>query len=567
VGARLEALARSPDIEEGLAARVFDPLWLLGRQWQLGEFTGDDSGTPFVCDVAGTAHLFTGWRPAVANAVGAWQPYDASVSTLEVLVESEPAHEVAATALRVEGGRRLRAALVADGRQAAADALRSACPWDEGTSVAPRGVPALLRRRLADGRAVAALARSVAADPQPAARLTALGIASADVASAATHLIQWLSWWEPRVSNVGDGQAFQPPAWNAARLEHVVELAAASAPAPVLKAPAYRSGRFDWSELDRPAEVEALDSAPPGASVPVTARSIPTPAKFGGMPANRFWELEDAAVDFGRVEASALDLGRLLLVQFATVYGNDWSVVPLRLPVASLTVVSKFTVTDVFGETIDLEPCAAADPAWRLFSQGGDDDLAAHSFFLAPALPGSLDGSAIERVDFARDEMANVAWAVEAVVPDGAARPVDRLDAWIADVAGAGDAAGGAGAGAVPRYLVTTDVPSHWFPLTPEPIGTSGSNRLRLTTVARLVGDNLEEVEPVGRLLADHPPAASTERLWLFDEEVPRTGAAVTRSPQLTRSPDGAARIWVGRQAVTGAGGASSGLRWDELDR
>ena len=47
------------------------------------------------------------------------------------------------------------------------------------------------------------------------------------------------------------------------------------------------------------------------------------------MPAERFWELEDSAVDLGAVSAAAEDLGRLLTVEFATVFGNDWWSVPV----------------------------------------------------------------------------------------------------------------------------------------------------------------------------------------------------------------------------------------------
>ena len=33
-------------MEETLKARVYDPLWMLARQWQLGEFQGEDNGSP-----------------------------------------------------------------------------------------------------------------------------------------------------------------------------------------------------------------------------------------------------------------------------------------------------------------------------------------------------------------------------------------------------------------------------------------------------------------------------------------------------------------------------------------
>ena len=53
------------------------------------------------------------------------------------------------------------------------------------------------------------------------------------------------------------------------------------------------------------------------------------------MPAPRFWEMEDARFDPGAIDAAPNDLGRLLLTSFATVYGNDWFVLPVRLPVGS----------------------------------------------------------------------------------------------------------------------------------------------------------------------------------------------------------------------------------------
>jgi hypothetical protein len=43
---RLEPRSRSKNFAEGLAARVADPLWLLARQWQFGEFAGADAGVP-----------------------------------------------------------------------------------------------------------------------------------------------------------------------------------------------------------------------------------------------------------------------------------------------------------------------------------------------------------------------------------------------------------------------------------------------------------------------------------------------------------------------------------------
>ena len=48
---RLEPQSATGDPRPGIEARVHDPLWLMGRQWQLGEFAGEDAGTPLTVRV------------------------------------------------------------------------------------------------------------------------------------------------------------------------------------------------------------------------------------------------------------------------------------------------------------------------------------------------------------------------------------------------------------------------------------------------------------------------------------------------------------------------------------
>src|SRR6185503_16597723 len=43
---RLEAGPRTADFTRSLRAEVRDPLWILTRQWQLGELTAQDAGSP-----------------------------------------------------------------------------------------------------------------------------------------------------------------------------------------------------------------------------------------------------------------------------------------------------------------------------------------------------------------------------------------------------------------------------------------------------------------------------------------------------------------------------------------
>lgn len=52
---------------------------------------------------------------------------------------------------------------------------------------------------------------------------------------------------------------------------------------------------------------------------------------------------------------------------------------------------------------------------------GGNTSL----FYLAPAITKALEGDPLERVNFLRDEMANLVWVVESIVPSQAGKGVN----------------------------------------------------------------------------------------------------------------------------------------------
>src|SRR5436190_13595729 len=82
---RLEGRPRAVDFERSLRAEVRDPLWFLTRQWQFGEFEGDDAGSPIDARIAYETAPLDGYRSG-ADIL----PYDAK-TPLEARVEGEAA--------------------------------------------------------------------------------------------------------------------------------------------------------------------------------------------------------------------------------------------------------------------------------------------------------------------------------------------------------------------------------------------------------------------------------------------------------------------------------------------
>src|SRR6187431_2063769 len=48
---RLEGRPRADKFDRALRAEVRDALWMLTRQWQMGEFQGDDAGSPVLAKI------------------------------------------------------------------------------------------------------------------------------------------------------------------------------------------------------------------------------------------------------------------------------------------------------------------------------------------------------------------------------------------------------------------------------------------------------------------------------------------------------------------------------------
>ena len=210
----------------------------------------------------------------------------------------------------------------------------------------------------------------------------------------------------------------------------------------------------------------------------------------------RWWQIEDASVSLGHLRADATDLSKLLVTDFALVYGNDWLSVPLPQPVGTLAEIAGIVVTDVFGRRTLVRAAtgAAGDDwsRWDLFSVSnrypGLKALGQH-LFLPPVAPSSGIGPVLEEAAFVRDEAANVVWAVETIVPNGLGGGRDGADAGrrlrtaLDPTAPAGPPAppgspAPAGAPGVPadqraglRYLLGTTVPENWIPFLPVNIG------------------------------------------------------------------------------------------------
>jgi hypothetical protein len=536
---RLEPRVRGQDPAAGLRAAVHDPLWLLGRQWQVGELLGEDAAFPVAVHVDTVEQPLSRWRAAAGQPVD----YDPAAVPLEVMVEREP--PVPPTLRqRLAAWLRLVELLDAAGLGGRAPDLAAAHPLPAARAPDPADDRLrLLAGGAGDGLA-AATALAADADGLPA--------------NLVTTFLAWVN--APTPAGAGD-------CWVTDRLEYRFSIGAhTDAGELVLAAPEYLGGRLDWYDLDVDEDpAHSLATPSPAIAEPSPPMHLlPTRVTFPGMPAERFWELEDAAVDLGAVSAAVEDLGRLLTVEFATVFGNDWWSVPVRSHFGSLVGVRSLVVRDTFGQNVLIEPTESASTAtvpWRMFRLT-DTALAAGSgpapavLLLAPVIAGALDGDPVEDLLLLRDEMANLAWAVERVVEGADGRPRNRSIDYASRLTAAPPPELESPADLV--YVLQTMVPEHWTPLVPvrDPGGTAAVVLQRGSLLTQ--DGNARPITAQGVLLE---PDVSP---WYFhEEEVPSEGLRVRRVPSIARWLDGTPYAWLSRRVGTGAGEGSSGLQFD----
>jgi hypothetical protein len=603
---RLEPHARADDLQEGLAlgleARVYDPLWLLARQDQLLELRATDGGSSVKVRVEGESAQPGRWRARSSEArdLPAPQtvPLEAVVEREDVLPPvSEAERGFPSRRLAVEAGlqflRNLDARL---GNPNKSDDYRKrfvrAYPVPAPTEAERATLDAetlrflgVMENRVPDGEALYESLR-VALPPE-------LGgeddlpdrppISGNERDAVKLAIADWFEWCSTLFSE-GDPESYP---WNPERIEYDFALSAELTAPPdaeedteevVLAAPEYEGRRLDWHSFVRPGsgpslrDPEAVTGSLP-VPEPIVRTVMATPVTYPGAPVQRWWEME-GPVDFGAISAGPTDLVRMVFVHFATVYGGDWFWVPVdSVPAGSLCRLERLIVTDTFGDETEVLPFTGGTAGdWRMFDLSpSDENLFPGLIFLPGALPSTLESRTLEDVRLFRDELVNLAWAVEHTIEGPMGRPLDRHEAYQharreAEIA-AGEPSPALQDAPPLTYKLATSVPPNWFPLLPSVDQENGEIVARRLIRGAMRRDGSDElILPEGRLL-ESGQLEPGRPLELYDEEVPRTGARVTRLWQQGRAPDGSTHLWLGRRRDVGRGEGSSGLRFDVVER
>ena len=626
---RLESRPRKSEFDEVLKAGVHDALWMLTRQWQFGEFQGEDTGSavfakimmettrvdkfkhrdgsitnydesmpletfvermPVLYDLRFRATAGQHWlrmlqkeslgytppTPADAYNHGIMQKAFASLFLLELPVID---HANDATALQIAKARLLSNKLAHQAITGLAARTPDGIAWYEALKATgnPISLPVILTSHAGWKNAF-----------------------SGFVLSAANEFISWFEKSHEHPLNTNDS-------WAPSNLEYSFGCSMPNKGAAgntVLDAQEYYSGTLDWYafNLDLDTDGTGLAKKDPGAEATLVNTEIltviPSEARFGGMPNSRWWEFEDGSTDLGNITAETTNLAKILLAQFALMYSNDWFIVPYSVPAGAVSEVKGILVTDTFGERTLVEVAGQGDAndwtGWTMFNftktnaSEGKSGKTDPRIYIPPVISNVQESKPQESVEIIRDEMANMVWGVEATIPD----------LW------GGGQNGNAAAQELQNYLKKLErddlpeplpipegvklsyrlgntVPENWIPFLP--IHLPGQNRaiqLQRASMPRWFNNQFSQVRPRTTILREgmNADTASEEQLFvnatddiqnspyfIYDEEAPRRGVIVEAAWQRTRWYNGKTICWYGRKKKTARGEGASGLAFDEV--
>lgn len=596
---RLEGRPRANDFSRALKAEVRDALWMLTKQWQMGEFEGDDAGSPVVAKLCTSVAEVDKYR-ADGKAV---QAFDKEVP-FEAKVEQRPLpfstfRQEISLDLRLIMGRKWLQLVDRDGFTALTKkffldnyAIRKPDP-DKKEDAAICAHPeswqqyAAVAGRMMDG---AKFFFSLAVAPKFYDRPDFPG----DDTAFKKLVDEFTGWYDDLFYQPGDPEN---DAWVPSQLEYQFAISSNTEKGEkVMHAEEYYQGHLDWYNVDIDRKTASLgellddDGVPvvPVAPVKTTQSIIPAPVMFAGMPNTRWWAFEDGKTNFSYIKPDTTDLAKLLLIEFGLVYANDWYLIPYQVGVGTITTIKGLTLTNSFGEHFWIEAAGRGDDQdwtrWNMFSTKIDSDkpvAADTDLLLLPTVAKIQEGKPFEEVVFVRDEMANMVWGVETVVPlpggtsksgfEAAAEYTSLMQQLLKKEFGemvVGPPVKDGEEEAKIRYEIMNFIPENWIPFIP--VHQENSNRevqLQRAAMPRVVQNvpivKPDKIRPRTSLL--QPGLATQEGYFVHEEEVPRSGARVEQSFQRTRWSDGKVYVWFGARKTNGRGEGSSGLGFDRI--
>lgn len=293
---RLESKEPFGNLGRGFRAEIHDPVWFLGKQWQMGEHQGEDASTPIKI----SANIQETPIDPLLN-----DPrMDPRIVPPEAIVESEPSDWWTP-------GRRIQLG--------AAYAAVEALP-----AVGSAGVnEELLLQKL----------------PAPYQRFNNLGYDGQELHLVDPNHQLFVEAGTPEIEPVD--------LWDPAELAYNATFSADNLQ---LSLERHDGGNIDWYFVDANNPLQAGNTR--------DLSVIPTRMRYPGAPHPRWWQIEDSQVDIGGFPPDRGHFATMLLLDLVVSHSDDWFTFPITTEVGHIIKLHEVSVRDSFDEDWIVQPPA-----------------------------------------------------------------------------------------------------------------------------------------------------------------------------------------------------------------
>jgi len=586
---RLEGRPRTTDFSRALKAEIRDPLWMLSKQWQVGEFQGDDAASPVLAKLlykTSRIDKYQGGPNGEIQPLPEERPLEMEVE--RQTVQMRQAGRKISLNLRLMLGRYWKKLLVKENLNHLLSEFQRIYAITEPNADDPNDFPRTAhpnvwrRFRAAAGKTIDgySLLEYLQVDTNNSPADNIIGLQVDDDVKLDGLVDSLKNWWQKLLQQEG----VPNDSWQPEYLEHQFRISAGDTKddsRQVFEASEYYHGHLDWYNVDEVKnDTGAIGQETIDEAVKKTSLSFfPTNIQFAGMPHPRWWTLEDRQASLMAINPDKTDLNKLLVLDFQLQYANDWFMLPIGVEVGTVAAIDGLMITDSFNENTWVKVAGEGqDQDWERWSMfhpsiaGDGNEPASNDLIILPAVPKILEAAPREEAWLLRDEMSNMVWGLESLIAldDGQSRrgketARELYNRYASQFTPAPDIP----FAAPTRYQIVNSVPENWIPF--QPVHIEGQNRqiqLQRAAMPRILsGDpsRPQKIEPRTSLLRTGLDQTPAQTYFINEAEVARAGTRIRLSFQRTRWYNGRIYTWLGFRKTTGRGEGSAGLKFDYL--
>ncbi|MDL2242311.1 hypothetical protein LJC25_01115 [Bacteroidales bacterium OttesenSCG-928-K03] len=594
---RVESRTRKNDFSDALSFEVYDPLWMLTRQWQFGEFQGNDCGSAVTAKIKIKKEKFDSiYLKSGMNSFSSENPLEYDVEkqnraiTPFIRIESALYFKKMIEFELPSYNKELKETLIKKLQTQdyyPLDKFEVADENDlenlkENQNSQLKRYYATYGKRIFDGYKLflnSDKALTVFKDLQKTKTSSSIkvGLSESGFPPGLVELIdKYKSWFRKKylpIDNEIDN------CWDEEKMGYNIKVGQNTS---ILEAEDYHTGKLSWYSFDHAGgrKIKASMKIEPEIKY---FTYLPTPAHLPGAPNKRLWQFEDASVHIGhQINNDFSMIANAVVMQYVTMYGNDWMIIPLETEVGTILDVEGIIVTDTFGERLLINTPAANNnngksytERWDLFGTSDkyaytkNDFSSKRGLLFPPTIPRCEESKPLEEIQFLRDEMANMLWGVETVINDkcdGTIQGKDLSDAVLSEIDSLKTEYEMSEIPYDYSYLLQNRVPLNWIPFIPQKIvGEAREIKFRRSRMPIFYNNKYQSVRPSTELLKIKKEGDKVKARFINEEEVSGYGVKLILTAQRTRWFLGKSYTWTGAKKVISQYQANSGLMFDEL--